>query len=163
MNVDKRLIYQVKTQIQILVFEFSRQNIISNEFAGFLSKCKFKLIVWIFLAKLFPVKTNEFIWFYLSKSNFGNLYFSRKNPADSFEIMFWRENSFEILLTWKNVWNYVLKWKEYFPNLLESALCHQIFAFWVRDLKIWLIAYFFILLSCAKFQQGWTTFIFDIL
>ena len=62
-----RLIYPVKKQIQVLIFEFSRQNIISNEFAGFLSKCKFKLIVWIFLAKLFPVKTNEFIWFYLSK------------------------------------------------------------------------------------------------
>ena len=53
--------------------------------------------------------------------------------------------------------------KEYFPNLLESTLCHQIFVFWVRDLKFWLLAYFLILLSCAKFQQDWTTLILDIL
>ena len=33
----------------------------------------------------------------------------------------------------------------------------------VRDLKFWLHAYFFILLSCAKFQQGWTTLILNIL
>ena len=48
-----RLIYLVKTQIQILFFEFSRQNIILNDFAGFPSKCNFKLIIWIFLAKFF--------------------------------------------------------------------------------------------------------------
>ena len=24
------------------------------------------------------------------------------------------------------------------PNLLESTLCHQIFVYWVRDLKFWL-------------------------
>ena len=54
-------------------------------------------------------------------------------------------------------------WKGYLPNLLESTLCHQIFVFWVRDLKFWLLAYFFILLSCAKFQQDWTTLILDIL
>ena len=50
--------------------------------------------------------------------------------------------------------------KEYFPNLLEITLCHQIFVFW--DLKFWLIDYFLILLSCAKFQQDWTTLILDI-
>ena len=54
-------------------------------------------------------------------------------------------------------------WKEYFPNLLESTLLVKIFVFWVRDLKFWLLAYFFILLSCAKFQQDWTTLILDIL
>ena len=53
--------------------------------------------------------------------------------------------------------------KEYFPNLLESTLLVKIFVFWVRDLKFWLLAYFFILLSCAKFQQDWTTLILDIL
>ena len=52
---------------------------------------------------------------------------------------------------------------EYFPNLLETTLCHQIFVFWIRDLKFWLLTYFFILLSCAKFQQDWTTLILDIL
>ena len=33
-------------------------------------------------------------------------------------------------------------WKEYFPNLLETALLPQIFVFWVRDFKFWLLAYF---------------------
>ena len=37
------------------------------------------------------------------------------------------------------------------------------FFFQVRDLKFWLHAYFLILLSCAKFQQDWTTLILDIL
>ena len=41
---------------------------------------------------------------------------------------------------WKQTWKFVfgaikMCWKEYFPNLLESALCHQIFVFWDRDLK----------------------------
>ena len=35
--------------------------------------------------------------------------------------------------------------------------------FWVRDLKFWLLAYFLILLSWAKYQQDWTTLILDIL
>ena len=56
-----------------------------------------------------------------------------------------------------------LFWKGYLPNLLEITLCHQIFVFWVRYLKFWLLAYFFILLNCAKFQQDWTTLILDIL
>ena len=42
--------------------------------------------------------------------------------------------------------------KEYLPNLLVSTFWGQIFVFWVRDLKFWLLAYFLILLSCAKFQ-----------
>ena len=54
-------------------------------------------------------------------------------------------------------------WKEYFSNLLETILLHQIFVSWVRDLKFWLLAYFLILLNCAKFQQDWTTLILDIL
>ena len=33
--------------------------------------------------------------------------------------------------------------KEYLPNLLETWLLHQIFVFWVRDLKFWLLAYLF--------------------
>ena len=32
--------------------------------------------------------------------------------------------------------------KEYFPNLLETALLHQICFFLVGDLKLWLLAYF---------------------
>ena len=55
-------------------------------------------------------------------------------------------------------------WKKgYLPNLLESALLHQIFVFWIRDFKQWLLAYFLISFNCAKFQQDWTTFILDIL
>ena len=38
--------------------------------------------------------------------------------------------------------------KEHFPNLLESALLHQIFVFWVRDFKQWLLAYFLISFKC---------------
>ena len=64
-----------------------------------------------------------------------------------------------VMITVMSVW----LWKEYFPTLLESALLHQIFVFWVRDFKLWLLAYFSLLLTCAKFQQDWTTFILDIL
>jgi hypothetical protein len=53
--------------------------------------------------------------------------------------------------------------KEYFPNLLVNLFWGQIFVFQVRDLKIWLFAYFLILLSCAKFHQDWTTLILEIL
>ena len=55
-----------------------------------------------------------------------------------------------------------VSWKEYFPNLLETVLCHQIFVFWVRGLKFWLLAYFFIFLNYAKFQLDWTSLILDI-
>ena len=41
-------------------------------------------------------------------------------------------------------------------------LC-QIFVFWVRDIKFWLLAYFLISSNCAKFQQNWTTLMLDIL
>ena len=53
--------------------------------------------------------------------------------------------------------------KEYFPNLLVITLCHQIFVFWVRYLIFCLLCFFLILLSCAKFEQDWTTLILDIL
>ena len=53
--------------------------------------------------------------------------------------------------------------KGYLPNLLETALLHQIFVFWFRDFKLWLLAYFFISFNRAKFQQDWTTLILDIL
>ena len=53
--------------------------------------------------------------------------------------------------------------KEYFPNLLEITLLCQIFVFWVRDFKFWLLAYFLIFFDYAKFQKDWTTFILDIL
>ena len=48
------------------------------------------------------------------------------------------------------------------PHSILSLLC-QIFVFWIRDFKLWLLAYFFILIKCAKFQQDWTTLILDIL
>ena len=41
---------------------------------------------------------------------------------------------------------------KYVPNL----------CFKVRDFKFWLLAYFWICFDCAKFQQDWTTFIFEI-
>jgi hypothetical protein len=38
----------------------------------------------------------------------------------------------------------------------------RFFVLRVRDFKFWLLAYFFISLNCAKFQQDWTTLILDI-
>ena len=54
-------------------------------------------------------------------------------------------------------------WKEYLPNLLETALLPRFFVYWARYFKFWLLAYFLILLNCAKFEEDWTTFILDIL
>ena len=54
-------------------------------------------------------------------------------------------------------------WKEYFPNLLETWFWDQIFVYWARYFKFWLLAFFLILLNCAKFEEDWTTFILDIL
>ena len=53
--------------------------------------------------------------------------------------------------------------KEYLLNLLVNTFWVQIFVFQVRDLKFWLLAYFFFLLICAESQQDWTTLILDIL
>ena len=53
--------------------------------------------------------------------------------------------------------------KGYLTNLLETALLPQFFVFWVRDFKLWLLAYFLISFNCAKFQQDWTTLILHIL
>ena len=54
-------------------------------------------------------------------------------------------------------------WKEYFPNLLEITLLPRFFVYWARYFKFWLLAYFLILLNCAKFEKDWTTFILHIL
>ena len=54
-------------------------------------------------------------------------------------------------------------WKEYFPKLPENWFWGQIFVYWARYFKFWLLAYFFILLNCAKFEEDWTTFILHIL
>ena len=56
-----------------------------------------------------------------------------------------------------------LKTKEYFPNLLETWFWGQLFVYWARYVKFWLLAYFLILLNCAKFEKDWTTFTFHIL
>ena len=50
-----------------------------------------------------------------------------------------------------NSWDLALSfWKEYLPNLLETWLLHQIFVFWVRDLKFWLLAYFLFPLTLQR-------------
>ena len=44
-------------------------------------------------------------------------------------------------------------WKGYLPKLLETALLPQFFVLWVRDFKLWLLAYFLISLtvqSCSN-------------
>ena len=68
---------------------------------------------------------------------------------------------------WKNlplkIWRYWVASKGYLPNLLETALLCQIFVFWVRDLTLWLLAYFLTSFNCANFEQDWTTLILDIL
>ena len=47
---------------------------------------------------------------------------------------------------------------------IYSHSCTNFFAFWVRDLKIWLhtCLFFWILLSCAKFELDWTNLILNI-
>ena len=94
--------FHIKAKIQIYLLNFSCQN----------------------------TGANEFIWFYLSKSNFGNLHFNRKNPADSFEIMFWHENSFEILFYMKKHLKLCFEVKVSF----ESEISFEIM-FWL-DMKI---------------------------
>ena len=63
----------------------------------------------------------------------------------------WKKNPLKI-------WHYWVTSKEYFPNLLESTLCHQIFVFWVRDLKFWLLIFFkfcWAVQSFSKIGQHW--------
>ena len=43
--------------------------------------------------------------------------------------------------------------KDYFPNLLEITLLCQIFAFWVRDIKFWLLDFFFDFLWLCKISE----------
>ena len=43
------------------------------------------------------------------------------------------------------------------PKVLETALLCQIFVYWVRDFKFWLLAYLLILFNFAKFQKFGTT------
>ena len=56
-----------------------------------------------------------------------------------------------------------LVWKGYLSNVLEITLLPQFFVFWDRDIKFWLLVFFFFLLNCAKFEKDWTTFILHIL
>ena len=68
-----------------------------------------------------------------------------------------------IYLNFSSIFGDFFFWKEYFPNLLETWFWGQIFVYWARYFKFWLLAYFLILLNCAKFEKDWTTFILDIL
>ena len=72
-----------------------------------------------------------------------------------FKVFF--KKSFICLVLWNRIW------KEYFPNLPETWFWDQIFVYWARYFKFWLLAYFFILLNCAKFEEDKTTFILHIL
>ena len=53
--------------------------------------------------------------------------------------------------------------KGYLSNLLVITLLPRVFVYWARYFKSWLLAYFFILLNCAKFEEDWTTSMLDIL
>ena len=85
-----------------------------------------------------------------------------------FRTHFIKFSVFKNFFLWSNSYFVVevhrfLNLKEYFPNLLEKWLLCQIFVFWVRDFKSWLLAYFLIFFDCTKFQKDWTIFILDIL
>ena len=60
-------------------------------------------------------------------------------------------------------WVWIKSQRCIFQTFWKPDWCANLFFFWVRDFKFWLLAYFFILLNCAKFQQDWTTLILDIL
>ena len=64
---------------------------------------------------------------------------------------FWKNPELEVHLELESFWS---------KGVFSKPSGNYIVSF---DLKFWLLAYFLILLSCAKFQQDWTTFIFDIL
>jgi hypothetical protein len=50
-----------------------------------------------------------------------------------------------------------------FQTFWRAYSCTIFLFFWVRDIKFWLLSYFFISFNCAKFQQDWTTLILVIL
>ena len=72
-------------------------------------------------------------------------------------------SNFFRLIFWCDLLDKFQKLKEYFPNLLENWFWGQIFVYWARYFKFWLLVYFLILLNCAKFEKDWTTFILHIL
>ena len=77
--------------------------------------------------------------------------FMKKKPD---QRIFWSRKSNLLFKTSINQ----SKWKEYFPNVLETALLCQIFVYWIRDFKFWLLAYFFFCLivqSFSKIRQRW--------
>ena len=82
--------------------------------------------------------------------NFLDLFFSFSHLYFLFKYIDWCLKKF--------VWR-----KEYFPNLLEIWFLGQIFVYCARCFKFWLLAYFLILLNCAKSEKDWTTFILHIL
>ena len=73
----------------------------------------------------------------------GGTYFVRSHCAREPEI--WRKKiAFISEKSCFNTEQRICTWKEYFPNLLETALLCQIFVYWDRDFKFWLLAYYFI-------------------
>ena len=99
--------------------------------------------------------------------NHGNWKYQSQNSFVS-RLAIWRHCTEAKVIIRKScscffsLWNiYILK--EYFPNLLEITLLPRFFVYWARYFKFWLLAYFLILLNCAKFEEDWTTFILDIL
>ena len=106
-----RLIFFVKTQIQINLFEFSRQRKISNLFAGF-------------------ADTNEFICFYLSKHKIDLLCdLINDNKIFQyffFEFLFWQEKSF--WSTFTGYFSYFIQIK--FTFWLEIQKIYFNFVFW---------------------------------
>ena len=58
---------------------------------------------------------------------------------------------------------YKHSWLRHSSCCRKVPLLCQMFVFWVRDFKFWLLVYFLIFFNCAKFQKDWTTFILDIL
>ena len=92
----------------------------------------------------------------------------------------WYEKSILGCWLWVGLWNkrfgpimsnfwglffhfFGVKKKGYLPNLLERWLLPQIFVFWVRDFKFWLLAYFFYFVWLCKFSEILDNIYIDIL
>ena len=75
----------------------------------------------------------------------------------AFTLLFWSQIFFKRqLFSFCILSSYISKFyprKKYLPNLLVITLLPRFFVYWARYFKFWLLAYFLILLNCAKFEE----------
>ena len=87
------------------------------------------------------------LFFEIETSNFGSSYVFA-SPLK------WRGRILPNLTFWTPKWLFQVKSRYHYSKISVS---------WDKCMKLWLLAYFLILLNCAKFQKDWTAFILDIL